>query len=163
MSDVYDAQIQSAADKFLKYDWRIYKAQLIAESNLDPEAVSPVGAVGLAQFMPGTWADVLKNRGLSSDLKRTDPEAAIECGAWYMRSLCEQWSSKRPLMDRVCLAMASYNAGLGNILKAQKLADNANLYAQIIAELPGVTGKNSKETINYVKKILDLYNKMVTG
>ena len=51
----------------------------------------------------------------------------------------------------------SYNAGKMNIIKAQKLAEesgrNPNLWQSIESELPGVTGKNSRETIGYVKKI----------
>jgi membrane-bound lytic murein transglycosylase F len=51
----------------------------------------------------------------------------------------------------------SYNAGKGNVLKAQKVAEkkglNPNLWNSIEPALPRVTGKRSDETIGYVRKI----------
>jgi len=51
----------------------------------------------------------------------------------------------------------SYNAGKGNILKAQKVAEKKNLnpnrWDSIEKTLPKITGKHSEETINYVQKI----------
>ena len=55
----YDFQIYKAARTYLpNTDWRLYKAQLIQESALKPNATSHAGAKGLAQFMPGTWQDI---------------------------------------------------------------------------------------------------------
>ena len=84
-------------------------------------------------------------------------------GAYYMAYLIGSWYVDRPEVDRHCLAMASYNAGLGNILKAQKLAGGPSLYAPIIKKLPDVTGDHSRETISYVGKILDYCSGLVTG
>ena len=39
-------------------DWLALKAQMLAESNADPKAVSRVGAQGLFQSMPATWSDI---------------------------------------------------------------------------------------------------------
>jgi membrane-bound lytic murein transglycosylase F len=133
-------------------DWRLWKAQLYQESLLNPDAVSPVGARGLAQFMPGTWAETCERLGwenVSPHLARF----AIEAGAYYMVRLRNSWSSPRPEIDRWDLARASYNAGFGNLLKAQKIAGGAVLYADIIAALPEVTGYHSRETITYVERI----------
>jgi membrane-bound lytic murein transglycosylase F len=51
----------------------------------------------------------------------------------------------------------SYNTGKGNILRAQKIAEqqglNPNLWHSIRSSLPAVTGKRSKETLRYVEKI----------
>ena len=51
----------------------------------------------------------------------------------------------------------SYNAGEGNILRAQKIARekkiNPNLWEAIELTLPMVTGKRSNETIGYIKRI----------
>jgi hypothetical protein len=72
-------------------------AQLMAESNFNPLAVSPVGAQGIAQFMPGTAASY----GLYDPF---DPVAAIDAQAHLMSDLIRQLGSPQ-------LALAAYNAG----------------------------------------------------
>lgn len=67
------------------------------ESGFNPDAVSPVGAQGLMQFMPGTWA----RYGHGSPF---DPKAAIFAGAKYLRHLALKLRSWP-------LALAGYNAG----------------------------------------------------
>ena len=79
-----------------------------------------------------------------------------------MKQLNKGWNSKRPPSERYKLALASYNAGFGNLLSAQKLCNNAVLYKPIIDCLPSVTGKHSKETINYVQHITRYYWLMVS-
>lgn len=155
----YDNNIKRFHESFnLPYDWRLLKAQLYQESRLDPEAVSPVGACGLAQFMPGTWNQYLNKCSYPPGIKRTDPYVSIHLCAHYMRDLLAQWKAPRPLEDKYNLALASYNAGLGNILKAQKQANNAALYNDIIIHLNGITGSDyAKETKNYVRKIWMYY------
>jgi hypothetical protein len=72
-------------------------AQLMAESNFDPFAVSPAGAEGIAQFMPGTAASY----GLQDPF---DPVEAIDAQAHLMSDLIGQFGSPE-------LALAAYNAG----------------------------------------------------
>jgi hypothetical protein len=72
-------------------------AQLMAESNFDPFAVSPAGAEGIAQFMPGTAASY----GLTDPF---DPVQAIDAQAHLMSDLIRQFGSPE-------LALAAYNAG----------------------------------------------------
>jgi len=67
------------------------------ESGFNPRAVSPVGAQGLMQFMPGTWA----RYGHGSPF---NPKAAIFAGAAYLRHLALKLGSWP-------LALAGYNAG----------------------------------------------------
>jgi hypothetical protein len=76
-------------------------AQLMAESNFDPFAVSPAGAQGIAQFMPGTAASY----GLDDPF---DPVAAIDAQAHLMSDLIRQLGSPE-------LALAGYNAGPGAV------------------------------------------------
>jgi hypothetical protein len=76
-------------------------AQLLAESNFDPAAVSPAGAQGIAQFMPGTAASY----GLENPF---DPVAAIDAQAHLMADLIRQLGSPE-------LALAGYNAGPGAV------------------------------------------------
>jgi hypothetical protein len=72
-------------------------AQLLAESNFDPRAVSPTGARGIAQFMPATAAAY----GLADPF---DAGAAIDAQARLMADLLDRFGSAR-------LALAAYNAG----------------------------------------------------
>jgi hypothetical protein len=72
-------------------------AQLMAESNFNPFAVSPVGAEGIAQFMPGTAASY----GLEDPF---NPVEAIDAQAHLMSDLIRQFGSPE-------LALAAYNAG----------------------------------------------------
>ena len=72
-------------------------AQLMAESNFNPFAVSSAGASGIAQFMPATAAAY----GLDDPF---DAEAAIDAQAHLMSDLLAQFG-------QVPLALAAYNAG----------------------------------------------------
>ncbi|MFL5897045.1 MAG: transglycosylase SLT domain-containing protein [Solirubrobacterales bacterium] len=71
--------------------------QLMAESGFDPDAGSPAGAQGIAQFMPGTAAAY----GLTDPY---DPVAAIDAEAHLMSDLLRTFGSPE-------LALAAYNAG----------------------------------------------------
>lgn len=154
--DKYDHQIRKAARHYLPFTpWQMYKAQLIKESSLNTLAVSPVGAEGLAQFMPATWRDVSRQLGLVGS--PMDAEIAIPAGAYYMSSLRNMWRWPRPEEDRYNLALACYNAGCGNILKAQALCDDAALYESIMACLPLVTGRHAVETLGYAPRIRKIY------
>lgn len=152
--DRYDAQIRESVKRWWGRapDWRWWKAQLYQESRLDPQAVSPVGATGLAQFMPATWAEMQRRLGLEG-VAPTHARHAIDAGAFYMARLRGEWSAPRPFMDRHRLAQASYNAGLGSLLAAQRRCGGVNPYCGIIRCLPDVTGRHSAETITYVERI----------
>lgn len=78
-------------------------AQLYAESGFNPFAVSPVGAQGIAQFMPGT----ARALGLSNPF---DATRAIDAQAHLMRDLLRQFGT-------VPLALAAYNAGPGAVAR----------------------------------------------
>src|SRR5271165_2746932 len=71
------------------------------ESNFQPDAVSPVGARGIAQFMPGTAAE----RGLANP---NDPEAAIPKAAELLANLKQRFGN-------LGLAAAAYNAGAARV------------------------------------------------
>ena len=72
-------------------------AQLMAESNFNPFAVSPAGAQGIAQFIPSTAASY----GLRDPF---DPVEAIDAQAHLMSDLIGRFGSPQ-------LALAAYNAG----------------------------------------------------
>ena len=71
----------------------------MAESGFNPRAVSPAGALGIAQFMPAT----ARSYGLRDPF---DPIASIDAQAHLMSDLLRHFHS-------VPLALAAYNAGAG--------------------------------------------------
>ncbi len=153
-SNAYDEDIQRAARLYLPiWEWHWLKAQLYTESRLNPDAVSPVGAQGIAQFMPGTWSDVSKAMKFGLASPRVAAQA-IQAAAFYDAQLRSKWKAEREEIDRIRLTMASYNAGIGNILKAQRKCLGGNKWREIAPCLVQVTGKkNSKETLDYVRLI----------
>jgi len=74
------------------------------ESRWNPSAISPKGAVGLAQLMPATARDL--------GVDPADPVANLKGGARYLRSLLDQFDGD------VEKALAAYNAGPGRVRSA---------------------------------------------
>src|SRR5262245_186391 len=60
VTDRYDDTFRKYAQRFFGpgYDWRIFKAQAMAESNIDMNAKSWVGARGIMQLIPSTFKEV---------------------------------------------------------------------------------------------------------
>lgn len=158
----YDPWFEKYSKRHLPgYDWQWLKAICISESGLKPTAVSPVKAAGLCQFMPGTWKDVSRDLGLPASADVFNPELNIIAASYYMHKMQATWRAPRPIPDRKKLANASYNAGAGHLIKAQKRCGGVNLYDGIIACLPLITGHHSKETITYVKRIADVEKQLL--
>ena len=160
----FDGHIQRAASRWWPpgLDWVWWRAQLWQESRLRPEAVSPVGARGLAQFMPGTWADVVRALRLPPGAS-PHHDIAIEAGAYYMAQLMRGWTTERPQDRRLELAQASYNAGMGHITRAQRVCGGARDWADIAPCLPQVTGRHARETIDYVRLIAEHRARMLAA
>ena len=162
--DQYNSDFRKSTGHYMPgVDWRLLKSQCWQESRFKTEAISPVGAMGLCQFMPGTWNQVAGELDFPANASAFAPELSIEAAAYYMGRLRAQWSAPRPETDRHSLALASYNSGLGNILAAQTKCDGANGYQQIIHCLPQVTGAHSRETINYVDHVWRYFKIMLLG
>jgi cell wall-associated NlpC family hydrolase len=86
----------------------VLAAQLHQESGFNPQARSPVGAMGIAQFMPGTWA----THGQGGDV--WNPADAIPAAARYD---CEVAASVASVPgDGQEKMLAAYNAGAGAVL-----------------------------------------------
>lgn len=134
-------------------DWLWLKAQAIAESNLDPEAVSRAGAIGLMQIMPGTFEDCRRDLRFGPT-SAFSPKASAICGAWYLRRCLLTWTIERSVIERFRWAWASYNAGPGRVLQAQKKAQGASVFGQVAPLLP-------RETRDYVRRIERIYTREV--
>ena len=96
-------------------DWRLVLAQMYQESKFDPQAKSWAGAMGLLQVMPQTAAEL----GVEDPW---DPESNIKAGVKYMAWLLMRFEPSLPMRQRVRFALASYNAGLGHVRDARRLA-----------------------------------------
>jgi len=92
--------IAEAAQRFgIPAPW--IQAVMTVESNGDPHALSPKGAMGLMQIMPATWADLRIRFDLGDD--PFDPRANILAGAAVLREMHDRYGSPGFL--------AAYNAG----------------------------------------------------
>lgn len=111
----YRALIRDAAQRCPKVPANVFAAQIAAESGWDPRAVSPVGARGIAQFMPRVW----RQYGIDAngDGKRSvwDPVDAIHSAAelnCVNRELVKDVPGSR--LENM---LAAYNAGYGAVRK----------------------------------------------
>ena len=147
-------------------DWRLQKAQAIQESGLNPNAQSPVGARGLMQFMPKTQEEQSKKLKITADVH--DPAQNIAAGIYYDKYLQNNQKAKRSFEDRLSFTQASYNGGLGNVLKAQKLcilmdevAIDCNSQFAITLYASEIKSWQCKESLDYVQRIFNIYNKLI--
>jgi soluble lytic murein transglycosylase len=91
-----------------RVDQALVYAHALAESQFRPDVVSPAGARGLMQVMPGTAADMARARGETvSSAQLNQPVINMEYGQSYMELLRDR-SSTGGLLPKV---IASYNAG----------------------------------------------------
>lgn len=141
------------------FDWKHFKAQAIAESNLNPDAKSHVGAVGIMQIMPRTFEEVSRKSKVIEQSPK-EPRWNIAAGIWYNKQQFDFWQKDRTLEERLKFMYGSYNSGRYNLLKAQRQAINKGLnprtWDSMYEALPLVTGKHSKETLNYVERIFTI-------
>jgi membrane-bound lytic murein transglycosylase F len=137
------------------FEWKWFKAQAIAESNLKANAKSWVNAKGIMQLMPRTFHEIKKKNPSFVDIN--EPRWNIAAGIYYDSQLYRKWKARRPFKDKISFTFASYNAGFRNIVKAQKTAKkdglNENLWLNIRSVAPKVRGWRHKETVGYVDKI----------
>jgi len=153
----YDQYFRKYTKRFFAagFDWKWFKAQAIAESNLREDAKSWVNAKGLMQIMPKTFHEIKKKNPSFVDIN--EPRWNIAAGIYYDHKLFRKWKAKRPFDDKMNFTFASYNAGFRNIVKAQNVCRkhglNENLWPNIRRIAPRVRGWRHEETVSYVEKI----------
>lgn len=127
--------------------------QIEQESAWRPGARSPVGALGLMQFMPATarWAAAENAWGSVDPM---NPAWAIRAGVWYDRWLFVRFPDAHTDCDRWMFALSAYNGGLGWVRKRQLAsADPAN-YAATAGINPGIRPANQRENQDYAPRIV---------
>lgn len=109
----------------------VVAAQIEMESGFNPTVTSPVGAQGIAQFMPGTYAAV------GGQGSAYNPSNALPAYITLMRQLLTQFHGN------VSQALAAYNAGPGNLPAgagyARTILSNAGVAANATAGTTGTT------------------------
>lgn len=155
----YDDTFRKYSKRFfgVGFDWRIFKAQGMAESNLDPKAASRVGARGVMQLMPSTFGEV-KSR--NPEMQRIDDaEWNIAAGVYYDWQLWRRWERDSIDAYRQEFMLASYNAGRGTIHSAQVVARNEKFddraWTSIESVAPKVRRWRYGETLHYIRTIAD--------
>ncbi|MDP8208143.1 MAG: transporter substrate-binding domain-containing protein [Candidatus Electryonea clarkiae] len=108
----YDSFFQDAAE-LTGFDWRLLAAQAYHESRFYPDKTSWAGASGVMQLMPKT----AESLGVTEIF---DPQENILAGARYLKQLYNLYPESGET-DRLSLALAAYNVGLGHIDDARKL------------------------------------------
>ena len=155
--DRYDAVFRKYSKRYfgIGYDWRIFKAQAMAESEMNPNARSWVGARGLMQLMPSTY-NAIQSRATSFG-SIDDPEWNIAAGILHDRSLWRRWERDSIQTDRREFMFASYNAGEGTIMNAQRACVARSLdrraWQSVETVAPDVPRWRYRETLGYVRKI----------
>lgn len=183
----FEPEIKAAAEKH-GIPFRLLAAQVMQESSGNPDAVSPCGAEGLLQIMPGTQGEV----GLDPMDPRDefDPAKNLDAGALYLK---RQYKAVKRIIEtlpkkdsnvgkegmkganNLCMdadywmmALAAYNGGLGYIISAIKLcvADGLSIHWENVSlflrnDRCQVRGKrpDHKQMIDYVTKIFINYKK----
>ena len=144
----YEEYVKKYSSEF-NVDENLVYSIIKAESDFDQDALSSQGAVGLMQIMPETFLhdikDALKIDGGVEVLY--NPDINIRAGVYYLSYLLEHFGSSRT-------AIASYNAGIGNVSKWIKDGNIADFDGELmIDEIPFF------ETRVYVKKVEFYYKK----
>ncbi len=108
---------------------------MLVESGGDPAAISPSGAVGLMQVMPGTGADIARRRGIAAIEPGllADPATNVDFGAWYLAQQLGAFgvTGDPGWQQSVELAAAAYNGGPGSVqrlLAGGALPDETSRY-----------------------------------
>ena len=108
-------------------DPSLVRAVMRHESGFNPHAVSPKGAQGLMQLMPGTAAQM----GVENPF---DPEQNIAGGVGYLRLCLDRFDQSVPL------AVAAYNAGPGRVAKSQgvpQIPETQNFVKNVLGTYTG--------------------------
>lgn len=162
----FDGAIKKTA-KRIGWDWRLLAALIYQESRFKLDLESEKGAFGLMQLMPS----VMNRFGVDYD---SSPEEQLEAGGKLISYLDKSLKNKVvDSLERVKFVLAAYNAGLGHVYDAQRLAkkygkspdlweDNVDYFILNKSKYYNDTCCKSgylrgKETYRFVEEIMERY------
>jgi membrane-bound lytic murein transglycosylase MltF len=147
------ALFRKYGDKY-RVDPVLMAAQGYQESQLNQQAKSHVGAIGVMQVMPATGAEL--NVGDINEL-----EANIHAGIKYMRFMMDQYYKDDPMDDlnKALMTLASYNAGPGRLRQLRREAEKRGLDQNVwFGNVERVASERvGRETVQYVGNIYKYY------
>ncbi|MFC1857863.1 membrane-bound lytic murein transglycosylase MltF [Thermodesulfobacteriota bacterium] len=160
----YEHIIRDAAERH-GFDWRLIAAQIYKESHFNPVAESHAGAHGLMQLTPAT----ARSLGVTKIL---NPEQNIRAGVQYLGNLYDHYMEASGV-DRLFIALAAYNVGMGHVWDARNLARkmgfDPNEWSSLKKTLPLLKDRQyygpskygycrGTEPIDYIKHIVIYYD-----
>jgi len=135
-------------------DYLLMAAQGYQESQLNQEAKSQVGAIGVMQVMPATGKDL--NVG---DITQTEPN--IHAGVKYFRFMMDEFYKDEPMtpLNKGLMTLASYNAGPGRIRQLRRETEKRGLDPNVwFGNVEVVAAREiGSETVQYVSNIYKYY------
>ena len=166
----YDQIMRSQADS-VGYDWRWLTAIAYQESRFLNDVRSVSGAIGLMQVMPR----VARSYGVGAD-QIADPETNVRTAVKILKRIegMLRFSDDTPHTERLKIILACYNAGVGHIIDARRLAvkhganhnswDQLKKYVRMKGSPEYVNDEavrngafNGSETVDFVAKVMSKY------
>lgn len=152
---LYQTKFEQQASKH-DIDWRLLAAIGYQESKWNANAISPTGVSGLMMLTKGTAAEMgIKNRN--------NPTQSIEAGAAYYQLMTQKLPDTVREPDRTWMALASYNMGYGNIIKArkitQKMGNDPNKWLDVSRHLRQLP--RSGQALVYVQEVRRYYDALL--
>ena len=177
LSEVKNGHISPYDELFKKYarnigwDWQLLASIAYQESRFDPSVVSWAGAEGIMGIMPNT----AKALGvMPHELKEAD--TGIRTGVDCLRKFRQGFSAIEDAEEKLKFTLAAYNAGIGHVYDAQRLAEkygkNPNVWDNNVSEFIRLKKDpeyyndpvckhgylRGSETYNYVHDVLERYH-----
>ena len=157
--------------KNIGWDWQLLASISYQESHFNPSVVSWAGAEGLMGIMPNT----ARALGVTPhELK--DPDIGIRTGVDCLRKFRQGFSEITDPQEKIKFTLASYNAGIGHIYDAQRLAEkygkNPLIWEDNVAEYIRLKSDpeyyndpvckhgylRGSETFNYVREVIQRFD-----
>lgn len=133
----YESYFRAAAEQ-QDLDWHLLAAVAFQESHWRNNAVSPTGVRGLMMLTQATANEL--------NVDRLDPVESIEGGSRYLKQLYGRMPESVQGADRLYMALASYNVGMGHLEDARKITQgqgfDPNKWEDVAKHLPLLTQRN---------------------